>query len=73
MFRHRIILLSMTTLLLMGCFERHIFDMPESQFYSLTDEQKQEVIRAYNERQLQRTLNEPINNLVGVAGIALTR
>lgn len=40
----------MTMLLLMGCFERHIYGMPQSLFYGLPEEQKKEVIRNYKQR-----------------------
>lgn len=57
-------------LLLTGC-EAHMFGMPESQFRSLNPAQQQQVIAAYNQRQMVRTQNEPIESLIGVAGQAV--
>lgn len=72
----RILILSILTLLLIGCagmFERRMFGMPESQFRALNPAQQQQVIDAYNQRELVRTQNEPINSLIGIAGGAVRR
>lgn len=51
--------------------ESTMFGMRESQFRSLTPMQQQQIITAYNQREYVRTQNEPLNNLVGIAGGAV--
>jgi hypothetical protein len=57
---------------LSGC-EAQMFGVPKSQFYSLNPAQQQQVIDAYNQRQMIKTQNEPLTNLIDVASQAVNQ
>jgi len=66
-------LLGCTLLLWLSGCEGSMFGMPASQFKALQPAQQQQVINAYNQRELVRTQNEPLNSLIGVAGQAVNQ
>ena len=52
--------------LLTSCvIEPQMFGVPQSQWNQLSEEQQQEVIRGYNEKQRIDATNEPINRAIG--------
>lgn len=57
-------------IMLAGCasmFEPTMFDVPQSQWNALTPEQKQEVIKGYNERKNTEAQMAPIKSAVKAA------
>lgn len=57
---------------LVGC-EAMMFGMPESQFNSLSPNEKKAVIASYNKRKEIEKKNEPLNALVGVLGSSVSK
>lgn len=73
----RTILLSVITVVVLtsitGCaFEPHMFGIPQSQWNTLDAEQRQEVIRGYNDRRTTEAQVEPLNRAVDTLGGYLT-
>jgi hypothetical protein len=63
-------LLIVVVLILTGCtalFEPTVFNVPQSQWNQLTPEQKQEVIKGYNEREKIETQMAPVKQAIGAA------
>lgn len=60
--------------LLTSCvIEPQMFGVPQSQWNQLSEEQQQEVIRGYNEKQRIDATNEPINRAIGAAAVVITQ
>jgi hypothetical protein len=59
------------SILLVSCGEPTVFGVPQSQWNSLSPVQKQQVIDGYNQRQIIKTQNEPVDNAINVAGSIL--
>jgi hypothetical protein len=65
----KIILVAVVGLTLAGCTppQPMMFGVPQTQWNTLTQQQKQQVIQGYNQRQRINAQNAPINNAISDA------